>query len=195
VPTLVLASGSPRRRELLARLGLEFSVDPADIDESPRVGEPPVEYVRRLSLEKAATVVARCAADAVVVGADTTVDLHGRILGKPAGPDDARAMLLALSGATHEVHTGVTVARGTTIVTDAATTAVTFAEITSDLLEWYIQTGEPFDKAGGYAVQGAGGLVVERIDGSVSNVVGLPLTLLAELMARLGVPLVVPRRR
>jgi septum formation protein len=190
VPVLVLASSSPRRRELLAALGLEFAVEPADVDESPRPGEQPVAYVRRLSVDKARAVVGSCGPGAGVVAAATTVDLHGRILGKPATAEEARSMLLALSGATHEVHTGVTVARDTTVVTGVESTAVTFTEVTPDLAEWYIATGEPFDKAGGYAIQGAGALLVERVEGSVSNVVGLPLTLLAGLMVDVGLRLV-----
>ena len=191
---LVLASASLRRRELLAQLGLVFDVVAADVDESPRDGEPPVAYVRRLSIEKLQAVTARIGGDGVVVAADTTVDLGGRILGKPADAAEARAMLMSLSGTTHDVHTGVSVASAGRIVSDVATTAVTFVNLTPDVLGWYIATGEPFDKAGAYAIQGAGAVLVERVSGSVSNIIGLPLALLANLMEELGVSFVSMRR-
>jgi len=194
VTELVLASASLRRRELLAQLGLVFDVVAADVDESPRDGEPPVTYVRRLSIEKLRAVTARIGGDGVVVAADTTVDLGGRILGKPADAAEARAMLMSLSGTTHDVHTGVSVASAGRIVSDVATTAVTFVNLTPDVLGWYIATGEPFDKAGAYAIQGAGAVLVERVSGSVSNVIGLPLALLANLMEELGVSFVSMRR-
>ena len=187
---LVLASASPRRRELLETLGVDLSVRAADIDETPRRGEPPRDYVQRLSAEKAAAVAMTVPATTLVIAADTTVDLAGRILGKPESVDDARSMLSALSGATHQVHTGVTVRRGDESITAVATTAVTFTTVTRALLDWYVATGEPVDKAGAYAIQGAGALLVERVDGSVTNVIGLPLTLVARLTAELGHPLV-----
>jgi septum formation protein len=189
---LVLASGSPRRRDLLESLGVEFAVDPPDVDEAPLPGEHPVDYVRRLSVDKAMAVAARHGDDVTVVAADTTVDVGGRILGKPESPDEARSMLLALSATTHQVHTGVTVRAGDRVETSVATTSVTFTTVTPELLEWYLATGEPFDKAGGYALQGAGALLVDAVNGSVSNVVGLPLTLLAELLAAVGLALVSP---
>lgn len=174
--SLVLASASPRRSELLASVGLEFDVVPADIDESVRAGETPATYVARLSQEKAAVVAGRVGSGALVVAADTTVDIGGQILEKPAEAADARRMLWLLSGTTHLVHTGVTVASTTgpaeTIVVE---TAVRFVDMTDALVDWYVATGEPFGKAGGYAIQGAGGALVERVDGSVTNVIGLPL--------------------
>ena len=173
---LVLASASPRRSELLASVGLDVDVVPADIDESVLPGEAPAGYVARLSQEKAAAVAGRVGIDALVVAADTTVDIGGQILEKPAGSADARRMLRLLSGTTHLVHTGVTVASTTgpaeTIVVE---TAVRFVEITDALVDWYVATGEPFGKAGAYAIQGAGAALVERVDGSVTNVIGLPL--------------------
>ena len=178
---LVLASASPRRAELLGSVGLEFDVLPADIDESVHPGEAPSDYVARLSAEKARTVVDRLGTDRMVVAADTTVDVDGQILEKPVDQDDARRMLQLLSGRAHLVHTGVTVSwfpqtRGTTSVrTLVVETAVEFAELGTDAIDWYIATGEPFGKAGGYAIQGAGGALVRRVDGSVSNVIGLPL--------------------
>ncbi|MFT3851470.1 MAG: Maf family protein [Ilumatobacteraceae bacterium] len=210
----MLASGSPRRRELLDLLGARFDVVVPDIDETPQPGEDPRAYVRRLAVAKADAVAFGRAghgsavggtpagatpegavgpgADALVIAADTTVDLGGRILGKPVDADDAVAMLRDLSGRTHRVHTGVALRRGEACAVDVATTFVTMTAIGESALRWYVGTGEPLDKAGAYAVQGAGGVFVERIRGSVSNVVGLPLHLVARLAANLGVPLVAP---
>lgn len=184
---VVLASASPRRLELLAPLGLDVIVRPADIDESVRGSEDPIAYVHRLSIEKAAAVAA--ADDDLVIAADTTVDLDGLILAKPLDADDARAMIGSLAGRTHRVHTGVTVRVGAVAVTAVETTAVTFAAISQAALDWYVATGEPFDKAGGYAIQGAGGVFVAAVDGSVSNVVGLPLTTVVQLARSVGVDL------
>lgn len=179
---LVLASASPRRAELLRSVGLEFVVVPADIDESVRVGESPVDYVSRLSAEKASAVAERFGPGTVVVAADTTVDVDGEILGKPADAVDARRLLGLLSGRTHLVHTGVTVSSGTGGSGVVVETAVEFVELTESTVEWYVGTGEPFDKAGGYAIQGAGGALVRRVDGSVTNVIGLPLAETLELL-------------
>ena len=189
---IVLASGSPRRRELLERMGLAFDVVITDIDESVSDDEEPVPYVRRLSHEKAVAArrLENVGHDDLVIAADTTVDLDGRILGKPADPDEARAMLRDLSSRTHRVHTGVTVAVGDRMATDAATTLVTFTPVTAGVMEWYIRTGEPFDKAGGYGLQGAGGVFVSSVQGSVSNVVGLPLATVVALARSIGVELV-----
>jgi len=191
-PRIVLASGSPRRRELLERMGLTFDVVVTDIDESVLDGEKPVPYVRRLSHEKAVAArgVATVGLGDLVIAADTTVDLDGRILGKPADPDEARAMLRDLSSRTHRVHTGVTVAVEGRVATDVATTLVTFTPVTAGAMDWYIGTGEPFDKAGGYGLQGAGGVFVSSVKGSVSNVVGLPLTTVVALARSIGVELV-----
>jgi len=203
---IVLASGSPRRSELLGQLRVTFDVLPADIDETPLAGEDPVRYVRRLSVEKAAAadrllaargggaaphVARRPSKDSppVVIAADTTVDLDGEILGKPADRDEALHMLRRLSARTHRVHTGLTVARGADVATDVATTHVTFAPVSPRAAEWYVATGEPFDKAGAYGLQGAGGVFVASVRGSVSNVVGLPLTTLVVLARRVGVDL------
>ena len=182
---LVLASASPRRAELLRSVGLEFDILPADIDETVRPGESPADYVARLSVEKARVVAGQVGPDALVVAADTTVDVDGRILEKPLDEADARRMLALLSGRTHLVHTGVTsrggsarLAAGTVVVE----TAVEFVALTPATVEWYIGTGEPFGKAGGYAIQGAGGALVRRVDGSVTNVIGLPLAETLELV-------------
>ena len=195
---VVLASASPRRLELLAPLRLDLVVHPADIDESVLGGEDPMIYVRRLSIGKADAVIAARAAsadtdaDELVVAADTTVDVDGCILGKPTDADDARAMLERLADRAHHVHTGVTVRRGTDVATAVVSTQVTFAPVTARELDWYIATGEPFDKAGAYAIQGAGGAFVTSVDGSVSNVVGLPLTTVVQLARSVGVDLLSP---
>jgi septum formation protein len=184
---LVLASASPRRSELLGSVGLDFDVVPADIDESVHPGETPSEYVSRLSAEKAGVVAARVGGDVMVIAADTTVDVDGQILEKPVDERDAGRMLRLLSGRTHLVHTGVTVswfpetrAGGITIVVE---TAVRFVELSDRAIDWYLSTGEHAGKAGAYGIQGAAGAFVERIDGSVSNVIGLPL---AETLALLA---------
>ena len=187
---IILASASPRRRDLLAQLGIHPVIEPADIDESVLDGDEPVAYVRRLSIAKAAAVRPDADDTTLVIAADTTVDLDGRILGKPADPGEARAMLRALSARTHRVHTGVTVRRGSHQATDVATTLVTFTPITDAALEWYLATGESYDKAGAYAMQGAAGVFVAAVKGSVSNVVGLPLTTVVELARAVGVELI-----
>jgi len=175
---LILASSSPRRSELFRQVALDFEVRPADIDESVRDGESPIDYVRRLSVEKAAAVARP---GEIVVGADTTVEVDGEILAKPLDDADARRMLRLLSGRTHRVHTGVTVmAMGsaglsTSTRTHVTHTAVTFVDLDSATLDWYVGTGEPGGKAGAYAIQGAGAALVERLDGSVTNVIGMPL--------------------
>jgi len=181
---LVLASASPRRSQLLASVGLDFDVVPAHIDESVLPGETPGDYVARLSQEKAAAVAGRVGAKSWIVAADTTVDIDGRILEKPVDGADARRMLRLLSGRVHLVHTGLTVRSADLTDTVVVETAVRFVETTDDLLDWYVGTGEPFDKAGAYAIQGAGGALVERIDGSVTNVIGLPLVETLELLRR-----------
>lgn len=190
---IVLASSSPRRLQLLAPLGHAITVRAADIDETEHPGEDPVAYVRRLSLEKAAVVIdlhaTTIGADDVVIAADTTVDLDGHILGKPADGAEARQMLRRLSGVTHRVHTGVTVRRGDRVATDVCTTLVTFVTVDDAAAQWYVDTGEPFDKAGAYALQGAGGVFVSAVEGSVSNVVGLPLATVVDLARRVGVDL------
>lgn len=184
---LVLASGSPRRRELLALLGLPFDVIPVDLDESARPGESPRDLVRRLAIDKAGSVAASGVADVVVLAADTTVELAGEILGKPVDADDARRMLRSLSARTHEVHTAVAVRCGARTEHDIVTTFVTMSPMTEASIDWYVATGEPLDKAGAYAIQGAGGAFVTAIEGSASNVVGLPLTTVVELLRRQGV--------
>jgi septum formation protein len=184
---LVLASGSPRRHQLLVSIGVDFTAIAPDIDERPAEGEDPVAYVERLAREKAAAVPVE--AGDVVVAADTTVALDRRILAKPADAADARRMLRALSGRSHDVHTAVAVRVGERVVSAVVTTRVCMVELGDDDLDWYLATGEPLDKAGAYALQEGGGLFVDRVEGSASNVVGLPLAVLAELLAAEGFPL------
>ncbi len=184
-PHLVLASQSPRRRELLAQLGIPLDVRPANVDEAVLAGEAARDYVLRIARAKA-----RAVDGDVVVAADTAVVLRGEVLGKPAGAEDARRMLRALSGTTHEVLTAICVRRGSpgiSVELDAVvSTAVRFAPLPPSAVDWYVATGEPLDKAGAYAIQGAGGAFVEAVEGSVSNVVGLPLAETAELLRRAG---------
>jgi len=173
---------------LLTQLGIRFDITPADIDETERPGEDPVTYVRRLAVEKAA--VGEFADEDIVIAADTTVDVDGEILAKPEDEADARRMLGLISGRTHDVHTGVAVRhRGRTEVA-VATTLVTMVPIDEARMRWYVGTGEPFGKAGAYAMQGAASALVERIDGSVSNVIGLPLAVLDAVLARFDLTLV-----
>ena len=187
-PPVLLASGSPRRRELLAQLGCTFTVLPPDVDESVQAGESPTAYVDRLAVEKAHAVEAD--PDTLVIAADTTVDLGGDILGKPVDAADAVAMLRRLSGRTHRVHTGVAMCRAGRMVHDVVTSMVSFTPLTDATIEWYVGTGEPLDKAGAYALQGAGGAFVQTVRGSVSSIVGLPLHTVVRLAADLGVQLV-----
>ena len=184
---VVLASASPRRRELLNQIGVQFAVRVPDIDESPHPGEPPSAYVRRLAFAKAAAVSADD--DELVIAADTTVERGGEILGKPLDDDDAASMLRRLSARTHRVHTGVAVRHGEQELAEVCTTLVTFVQLDEAMVQWYVATGEPIDKAGSYALQGAGGALVQLVRGSVSNVIGLPLHVVIELAGRCGVEL------
>jgi septum formation protein len=168
---LVLASASVRRRVLLESLGLDLVVDPAHVDEALRDREPPADYVMRLARAKAEAVAVRHPG-AVVLGADTSVVLDGTIFGKPTSAEHALWMLSSLAGRTHSVVTAVAVAGGGAQLVRAE---VTFAVSSDAALRWYVATGEPMDKAGAYAVQGIGGFLIERIDGSHSAVIGLPL--------------------
>ena len=187
-PRLVLASQSPRRRELLEQLGIAFEVRPAGADETVLPGEAPRDYVLRVAHQKA-----RAVKGDLVLAADTSVVLGGDVLGKPEGPDDARRMLRALSGGRHEVLTAVCLRRTSgalAVELDAVvSTAVSFLPLSSAQVEWYVATGEPLDKAGAYALQGKGGVFVGAVEGSVSNVIGLPLAETAELLRRGGLRL------
>ena len=185
VRPLVLASSSPRRRDLLASLGLEFTVVAPDLDEIPLPGEGSLDLVRRLAVAKA-TAVAVGTPGAVVIGADTVVDVDGERFGKPLDPDDARRMLHALSGRIHVVHTGVAVVHDGEDACRTTSSEVAFTQLTDNDIEWYLGTGEPFDKAGAYALQGAGGVFVRWVRGSVSGVLGLPLHETSALLGNLG---------
>lgn len=179
-PRLVLASASPRRRDLLAKAlvksGIGFRIVPSHADETRRRGEPPDAYVARIAEAKARTVARRCP-DAWVLAADTAVTLDGTVLGKPADAADARDMLRRLSGRTHRVLTGFVLCDRTDDAGPAqvVTSHVRFRTLSETVINAYLDTGEPFDKAGAYAVQGEGRALVDRVDGSLSNVIGLPL--------------------
>jgi septum formation protein len=190
---LILASASPRRRELLTACAIPFQIIPAPIDEHPLPGEPAEAYVRRLAQTKAETV-SQHHPDAVVLGADTIVTIDGLLLGKPLTLDAARQTLSRLSGREHEVLTGVAVVSGRMAGNSGALGAievvasrVLMRHLTAPSIDWYIATGEPLDKAGAYAVQGLGAALVERVEGSYTNVVGLPLTETLALLRRFGI--------
>ncbi|MFP3882414.1 MAG: Maf family protein [Actinomycetota bacterium] len=183
---LVLASSSPRRAELLRQLALEFEARPADVDETHRPEEPASTYVERLAREKALTV---SEPDAVVVAADTAVVHEGHILGKPAHPEEARAMLRRLQDDVHEVFTGIAVSGGGEVESLVDVTKVTMLPMTEDEIADYVETGEPMDKAGAYALQERGGVFVKSVEGSPFTVIGLPIHLLPRLLRRVGADL------
>ena len=170
--TLILASASPRRRELLYLLTREFECIPSDIDETANVGELPEDYVIRMAVEKAQ---AQMATDRLILAADTTVTIDGAIFGKPSDKDEARMMLQRLSDREHMVHSAVAVRRGDDVRHCLVSTRVTFGCLTDRLISQYLATAEPWDKAGAYAIQGFAGCFVNRLEGSYSGVVGLPL--------------------
>jgi len=173
---IVLASGSPRRGEILTNAGIPFVREvPSNIDETPKPGESPQDYVVRLAREKAEAVEAR--GDRIVLGADTSVVIDGQILGKPSSPADAIQMLRLLSGRSHEVITGICLRSARVRVTDAAITRVWFAALSDSDIDAYAASGEPMDKAGAYGIQGLASKFVERIDGCYFNVMGLPIAL------------------
>jgi len=187
---LILASSSPRRRELLTQAGFDFALEVADINEDPQPGEPPATYVQRLAVEKAQAVWDRHKntdnpSDPItVLGADTTVVLDGQILGKPATSSDARRMLEQLSGRTHQVLTGIAAITRNVTVSDVEVTQVFFDLIHPDELTHYLSTGEPLDKAGAYGIQGYAARWIPRIEGCYFNVVGLPLARTLALLAK-----------
>lgn len=194
---IVLASRSPRRIELLTQFldhacgegVVSFSVQPADLDETPLAGETPTAHVRRLALAKARLIADRDRdgrPSRVVIGSDTTVDVDGEIFGQPRDEGDARRMLKSLSGRTHRVHTAVAMIRGDRVAETLETALVTMVPVSDELLEWYLGTGESAGKAGAYAIQGDGGVLVERVVGSTSAVIGLPVGALGDLLANLG---------
>jgi septum formation protein len=186
---LVLASSSPRRRELLATTGARFDVASPEVDETPLPSEDPIDYVERLARAKAGLVADGWPADRLVLAADTTVALGSRLFGKPVDEADARRMLHALSGTTHEVHTGVAIVSRHAVRSAVATTQVTFRALDDAEVDWYVSTGEPLDRAGAYAIQGGAAVFVRSLDGSPSNVIGLPLSVVADLLSAVGHPL------
>lgn len=207
-PLLVLASASPRRNELLARFGRPFVVRPADVDETVHPGEGAADLVRRLAAVKAEAAMAQAAeSDVVVLAADTVVVVDDEILGKPVNATEAASMLARLSGRTHQVLTGVALARRTdpvasvdsgigaetagvgsaqSLFVEVEATEVTFVTLEPSDIDWYVATGEPLDKAGAYGIQGQGGLFVSSIRGNYDNVVGLPLPTVRALLADVG---------
>lgn len=187
---LILASASPRRAEILQQIGVDFQIAPADIDETPKPQESPVDYVQRMAQEKTQHVINSIAgSSAVVLGADTSVVLNCKIYGKPKNQQEAMAMLAALSGKTHQVLTAVAMGNKQRCLLKLSATDVKFREL--DLKECldYWNTGEPLDKAGGYAIQGLGAVFVEKISGSFSGVVGLPIEQTAQLLQTFNVPI------
>ena len=181
---VILASASPRRRELLSLLLEEFDCCSADIDETPIADELPEDYVLRMAVEKASAVKNE---RGVIIGSDTVVVLSGNILQKPASVEDARGMLSALSGQTHQVMTAVAIMIDAELMTITSTTEVTFSTLEMPLIEAYLATDEPWDKAGAYGIQGIAGSFVRRINGSYSSVVGLPLCETRELLEGAGI--------
>lgn len=184
---LILASASPRRKELLAQIGVAFKQCSVDIDESVLPRELPEDYVRRLACEKSQAGFLSNDQQCAVLGADTTVVVDGKILSKPESEDQAVAMLQQLSGRTHQVMTGIALTNKGFTDSQVVVTHVTFKKLDAELCHRYWQTQEPCDKAGGYGIQGYGAVFVERIEGSYSNVVGLPLSETSELLDKIGI--------
>lgn len=184
---LILASKSPRRRYLLSQAGLDFDVLPSSIDESKVPFENPADYVCALSQAKAMDIAAKHPRS-WIIGADTIVMIDGTVLGKPCDQRTARSMLMRLSGQTHQVYTGYTICCRASAVTmtDVVRTDVSFKQLSDDEIEWYINTDEPFDKAGAYAIQGLGTFLVKRINGSYTNVVGLPVCEVIQYLIQQG---------
>lgn len=184
---LLLASASPRRADLLRSAGFDFGIEAVDIDEQPLPGEDPSACVLRLARQKAAAAASRHPDD-IVIGADTVVVVDNDILGKPSDDTQAAEMLARLSGRCHEVMTGVSVRAGSLEVSAVERTRVWFLPLTASDIAWYVASGEPRGKAGAYAVQGLASRFVDRIEGSYSNVVGLPIASVCQLLKRIGAP-------
>ena len=187
-PRIILASKSPRRRDLLEKAGLKFTVIPSELDESAMAVSSPESYVKSLAAAKAGQISDRYP-DSWIIGADTVVFNDSTILGKPASRDEARVMLESLSGKTHQVHTGYCICNQTENhhFSDCVSTDVHFKELSKTEIDWYIDTGEPFDKAGSYAIQGIGTVLVRSINGSYTNVVGLPVCEVLEHLIKEGI--------
>jgi nucleoside triphosphate pyrophosphatase len=186
-PPVVLASSSPRRRQVLEMMRIPHRIVPPDVDESLHEGEPPDRYVVRLARAKAQAVAGRTPGD-LVMAADTTVVLDGEVFAKPEDPADAVRMLERLQGRTHQVLTGVAVALDGRLEHGLDVSRVTFRAADRELLADYVATGEPLDKAGAYAIQGIGAMLIERVEGDLFGVMGLPLRLVLDLLARVGRP-------
>ena len=184
---IVLASRSPRRKDILEKLNWSFVIDPPDIDESPLKDESPINYVQRISAAKADLVARRHDQQCIVIAADTTVELNGEIFGQPRDLDEARLMIQKLSGKTHNVHTAISVRHNRETANAVDTASVTMREVSSEMLEWYIGTGESIGKAGAYAVQGHGAAMVADLAGEIDTVIGLPVGLLIGMMGNLGI--------
>ena len=181
---LVLASSSPRRAELLKAAGIAFVVRPVDVDERVRAGESPHDYVLRLATEKARAL--SVSAGDVILAADTTVVVDGDILGKPVNAAEATSMLTRLSGRTHQVLTGVCVLSGEHVEAQVSVSEVEFQDMDEREIRWYVATGEPMDKAGAYGIQGLGSRFITRVRGSYTNVVGLPVAVVYEMLKRMA---------
>ncbi|MBO4694224.1 MAG: septum formation inhibitor Maf [Clostridia bacterium] len=184
---LILASKSPRRRELLSLLGIDFKVVSEDIDETIRPDVPVTEEIKRLSYEKALAVVNSIDTDDIIIAADTVVVINNRIFGKPENEADAVSMLKALSGKTHSVITGITVMSNDKSDTRAVVTEVNFRNLSDTEISAYVKTGDPLDKAGAYAIQGISTIFITGISGDHFNVYGLPLCTLADMLRSFGV--------
>lgn len=187
--SIVLASSSPRRQQLLKQVGCDFSIITSEVSEDNELNMPPHELAVYHARAKAVSVAALAGSSDVVIGADTIVVVDGRVFGKPNDGVTARRMLAALSGRSHRVITGLAVVGNGQVWTDFAETEVTIQELTAAQIDRYVATGEPLDKAGAYAIQGIGALFVEQIKGCYTNVVGLPLSNLARLLAKAGIEL------
>jgi septum formation protein len=184
---LILASASPRRKELLAQLGIKCFVKAVDIDETPLPNESPLDYVQRVAAEKSAACLAVYNGELPILAADTSVVLNNQIMGKPENQQHAQEMLLQLSGTTHQVYSAVSLRKNLTHWEAVNITEVTFGKLTLAEIAAYWQTGEPCDKAGGYAIQGLGSIFIEKISGSFSAVMGLPLFETAQLLEQQGI--------
>lgn len=184
---VILASRSPRRKDILEKLNFSFVIDPPDIDESPFENESPIVYVQRISAAKADLVAHRHDRQCIVIAADTTVELKGEIFGQPRDLDEARLMIHKLSSKTHKVHTAISVRYNQEVANSVDTASVTMCEVSSELLEWYIGTGESIGKAGAYAVQGHGAALVADVTGEIDTVIGLPVGLLLGMLGNLGI--------
>ncbi len=188
-PKIVLASRSPRRKDILEKLNLSFIIDPPDIDESALKNESPIEYVQRIAAAKADLVAKRHDRQTIVIAADTTVALENEIFGQPRDLNEARLMIQKLSGKTHSVLTAISVRFDGKIANAVDTASVRMREVTNELLEWYLATGESLGKAGGYAVQGHGAALVEDLTGEIETVIGLSVVLLSRLLGDLAIDL------